>query len=78
MNTSELQRACRLVGGQAALGRKIGRSQSTVWNWLQRGIPADECPTIEKATDGEVTRYQLRPDVFGEAAPKPKRTRKAA
>lgn len=67
MDTSELKRACDLVGGQAALGRKIGRKQSTVWNWLKRGIPADDCPAIETATEGQVTRYDLRPDVFGEA-----------
>jgi len=68
---SPLQRACKLVGGQAALGRKIGKKQSTVWNWLQRGIPSDECPAVEAATDGEVTRYDLRPDVFGDRPGKP-------
>ena len=64
MEVTPLQRACTLVGGQAALGRKIGRSQSTIWNWLQRGIPADDCPAIETATDGRVTCHDLRPDVF--------------
>lgn len=65
MDTSALQRACTLVGGQAALGRLIGRKQSTVWNWLKNGIPSDECPAVEAATEGQVTRYDLRPDVFG-------------
>lgn len=64
MDTSALREACKLVGGQAALGRKIGRKQSTIWNWLQKGIPADDCPAVERATEGQVTRYQLRPDVF--------------
>jgi len=66
MDTNALQKACDLVGGQAALGRKIGRKQSTVWNWLKRGIPSDECPAIEAATEGKVTRYELRPDIFGQ------------
>jgi DNA-binding transcriptional regulator YdaS (Cro superfamily) len=70
MKTSALARACEAVGGQAALGRKIGRKQSTIWNWLKNGIPADQCPAIEQATDGAVTRYDLRPDVFGEAPKK--------
>lgn len=66
-----LQKACRLAGGQAGLGRKIGKKQSTVWNWLQRGIPADACPAVENAVEGQVTRYDLRPDVFGEAPKAP-------
>jgi DNA-binding transcriptional regulator YdaS (Cro superfamily) len=58
--------ACYWAGGQAALGRKIGRKQQTVWNWAKRGVPpADQCPAIEAAVDGKVTRYELRPDVFG-------------
>jgi DNA-binding transcriptional regulator YdaS (Cro superfamily) len=69
------EKACRLAGGQAALGRKIGRKQQTVWNWAKRGEPpADQCPAIEKAIDGKVTRYELRPDVFGDP---PKSKRKA-
>jgi DNA-binding transcriptional regulator YdaS (Cro superfamily) len=68
-----LQRACDEAGGQLALGRKIGRPQQTISNWIKRGEPpSDECPAIEKAIDGKVTRYELRPDVFGEP-PKSKR-----
>ncbi len=70
MGTSALRRACEVVGGQSALGRAIGKKQSTIWNWLQRGVPAEECPAIESATSGKVTRYDLRPDVFGDG-PKP-------
>lgn len=29
--------------------------------------PAHHCLAIEEATGGKVTRYQLRPDVFGPA-----------
>ncbi len=70
MDNSALKLACEKVGGQAALGRKIGRKQSTIWNWLKNGIPADQCPAVEKATNGEVSRHDLRPDVFGDAPPK--------
>lgn len=74
MDTAPLKKACEIMGGQAALGRALGRSQSTVWNWLQRGIPSDECPAVEAATNGAVTRYDLRPDVFG---PPPQRSEAA-
>jgi len=65
MDTTPLRKACKIAGGQAALGRLIGRNQSTIWNWLQNGIPSDDCPAVEKAVKGEITRYDLRPDVFG-------------
>jgi DNA-binding transcriptional regulator YdaS (Cro superfamily) len=68
-----IQWACTAAGGQAALGLKIGRPQQTISNWVQRGYPpAHYCPDIEKATAGKVTRYDLRPDIFGDP-PRPKR-----
>jgi DNA-binding transcriptional regulator YdaS (Cro superfamily) len=30
-------------------------------------VPADRCLPIERATGGAVTRYDLRPDIFGDA-----------
>jgi DNA-binding transcriptional regulator YdaS (Cro superfamily) len=39
-----------------------------VTNWKRRGIPPEHCLAIQKATKGEVTVHDLRPDVFGEAA----------
>jgi DNA-binding transcriptional regulator YdaS (Cro superfamily) len=34
---------------------------------LSKGKPArpEDCQVIEAATRGRVTRYQLRPDIFG-------------
>jgi len=62
-----IQWACAEAGGQLALGLKIGRPQQTISNWVKRGYPpAHRCPDIEKATNGKVTRYDLRPDIFGE------------
>lgn len=39
-----------------------------------RPVPADICPKIEEATGGEITRHDLRPDIFG---PAPKKRRAA-
>lgn len=47
-----------------------GITVQAVYKWWKsnRGIPAEYCLKIEQATKGEVTRYDLRPDVFGLSA----------
>jgi DNA-binding transcriptional regulator YdaS (Cro superfamily) len=79
-----LSKAVELAGGQAKLaagikawhkahGRDVKISQAHVWNWLNSDTmqpPAEHCRAIEDITNGEVTRYQLRPDVFGNCRPK--------
>lgn len=65
-----IRRAVDAVGGsQSELARRIGCSQVFVHHMLrgQRAIPARFCVAIEAASGGVVTRYELRPDVFGEA-----------
>lgn len=68
-----LQLAVDICGGQTALAERIGVSGSFVTMCLSgvKPIPAGRCIAIELATDGEVTRYQLRPDVFGPDPSKP-------
>ena len=62
-----LDRAINHVGGVSALARLLGTNQSTVSNWRARGvIPAERCAAIEEATEGKVTRADLRPDLWGE------------
>ena len=62
-----LLKAVRLAGGQTALARRIGKTQSHVAQWLRRGqVGPTVCISIEYAVGGQVTRYELRPDVFGE------------
>jgi len=64
-----LIRAAELAGGQAALGRKIGKAQSSVWNWLRAGrCPPEMAIPIEAAVERKVTRQQLRPDIYPAAA----------
>jgi DNA-binding transcriptional regulator YdaS (Cro superfamily) len=70
-----LDKAINHAGGVTALAEKLGVRQSVVSNWRTRGddprVPAERCIAIEQATLGEVTRYELRPDVFGDAPAKP-------
>lgn len=67
MDITPLERAVHLTGGQSALARKLNVKQAHVWNWLNRDrqVPAEHVLAIENATGGEVSRFDLRPDVFG-------------
>ena len=62
-----LLRAVTLAGSQSALARRIGKSPAHVAQWLRRGrVGPTVCIAIETAVGGQVTRYELRPDVFGQ------------
>lgn len=62
-----LHRAIALAGSQTGLARRIGKTQSHVAQWLRRGrVGPTACIAIETAVGGQVTRYELRPDVFGD------------
>ncbi|HHW4673883.1 helix-turn-helix domain-containing protein [Xylella fastidiosa] len=70
MSTSPIKRAVVVAGGQSALARLLsvnGKSvkQGHVWAWLNRyrHVPAEYVLKIEALTG--VSRYDLRPDVFG-------------
>lgn len=66
-NMDALERAVEICGSQAALAAKLNLRQSHVSMWKARGnVPAEYCPSIERATDGRVRCEQLRPDVAWE------------
>lgn len=49
------------------LARRLNLTPATVNQWVQgsRPVPPERCRAIEDATRGAVTRYDLRPDIFG-------------
>jgi DNA-binding transcriptional regulator YdaS (Cro superfamily) len=51
--------------GLAELARRCGVSYQAVRKWERGRVPAERCLDIEKATDGRVTRHDLRPELFG-------------
>lgn len=59
------------------MAKSVGVKQQHVWNWLHRDrkAPAGSVLAIEAAVRGAVTRYELRPDVFGQP---PEQQRKEA
>ena len=75
-----LERAVTQVGSQAALAKAIGVTPQHVWNWINRDkrVPAEKVIAIEEATSGEVSRHDLRPDLYPEEPKKPSRSQKAA
>ena len=61
--TDVLERAFEAAGGPSKLARELGMSAQAVCNWRARGgAPIEYCAAIEKATNGAVTRRDLRPD----------------
>jgi DNA-binding transcriptional regulator YdaS (Cro superfamily) len=62
---NSIKRACEVLGGQRKLAEVLGVTTSAVNQWATqaRPVPADRCPTIERATSGAVRCEDLRPDV---------------
>ena len=66
--TTALRMAIELLGSQAALARCVAIRPQAVQQWTVKGrVPAARCLSVEQATRGRVSRYDLRPDVFGPA-----------
>jgi DNA-binding transcriptional regulator YdaS (Cro superfamily) len=60
-----LTEAIRRAGGMRALARKLGIAHPTIMRWKK--APPARVLAIEQLTG--VSRYQLRPDIFGYAPP---------
>lgn len=56
-----IDRAIKLAGSQAELARALGVLPQHLNNWRKRGIPADRCPDIERATG--LTCEEQRPEL---------------
>lgn len=72
MNTHKLlmEKAVKAVGSQQKLADAIGKSQQGISYLMNVAdcVSAEDAIAIEKATDGKISRTQLRPDIFGKAA----------
>jgi DNA-binding transcriptional regulator YdaS (Cro superfamily) len=61
-----------IVGSQAELARRLSEltkhpyTSQHVWNWLNRDkvIPAQVVIPIERITNRQLTRYDMRPDLY--------------
>ncbi len=70
MSTQALKKAIQIAGSQTALAKLIDKQQGHVSSWLHRDkkVPPRMAILIERALDGQVTRAELCPDIFGDAA----------
>ena len=66
-NVTELIRtAIALAGSEAKLGAAAGVSQHAIWYAKKHGrITAELATAVDKATNGQVSKAMLRPDLFG-------------
>ncbi len=71
MSITALEKAIEIAGGQSALGRLIDRDQKAIWAWINttQKVPAEDVLKIEEAVDKQVTRHELRPDIYPKIAP---------
>lgn len=60
-----IDRAAEILGSQTALADLLGVSKGAVSQWKDEGrrVPAEYCPLIERATNGQVRCEELRPDI---------------
>lgn len=49
---------------QAQLARQLGVTQATVSRWASNQVPAERVLPVEAATGGQVTRHDMRPDLY--------------
>lgn len=61
-----LKKAISIAGSQVALASALGTTQSRISNWLHRDkrVPAEMVLPIERITGGQVSRSDLRPDLY--------------
>lgn len=60
---SKLHAAIAASGGTNKVAAALGISAPRLSNWLSRGVPAEQCPALERVTNGAVRCEDLRPDV---------------
>ena len=60
----QLKKAIRIIGGPVALSKIIGGITSQAISQWEK-CPPGHVLAVEKACKGKVSRYKLRPDIFG-------------
>lgn len=59
--------AVRIAGGQTAAARIVGVTQGAIWQRLKANKPAAERWVLKLEGATQISRHDLRPDVFGPA-----------
>lgn len=62
-----IQKAVDYHGTETKLGQATGYSQNAIWQALKKGrVSAEMAVAIDRATNGEVSKSALRPDLWTE------------
>lgn len=64
MSAPGLEKAISLCGGVKPLAKRLEMTYQAVYVWRTNGVPVTRCLDVEKATNGAVTRQELRPDYY--------------
>ena len=62
MRDEALERAIVAAGGTATLARRLGVSPQAISQWQR--VPAERVIEVSQATNGTVSRRELRPDIY--------------
>lgn len=62
-DTNPIERAIRILGTQRKLAEKLCVTPQAIAKWRKR-VPGERVLGIEAATNGAVTRHELRPDLY--------------
>ena len=63
MTITIVEKAVDLLGSQVALAKACGVSQPAIHKWISGGVISPEnAAAIERATEGRVSRRDLRPN----------------
>ena len=66
MSTNLIRQAVQLFGTEARLAEATGYTQPAINRAKHSGrVSAEMAARIDAATGGQVSRFELRPDVFG-------------
>lgn len=65
MVNKAIKSAIDFVGSQQKLAEACDVKQPSVWAWLhgKKKVSAENAKRIEKATNGTIPAYQIRPDL---------------
>ncbi len=63
MAKTALEKALEIVGGTVALAKQLEIEPQAISQW--EIVPPARVLAVEEATNKQVTRYELRPDIFG-------------
>jgi len=58
-----IKKIIKTLGGPTIIGRRCNRTSQAVSQWTK--VPPEHVLTLESM--GKLTRYQIRPDIFGKA-----------